>query len=191
MDEETKDQFNSQPPVTNSEAVIRHFQAAVASGKHWYIALLEAMGLWIDEHEDVHGQQYQYLIEGEAFDWLILAERLCDAIDGLIPENEKNTLLFHNKPPLKLTPEQFKGLLGPIKHHQFLNYFYGITVEEALVQTVREEVRKARRANGLSYSRVKEEDETFIRVYDEYRIGTNETVPERKTSPTGTQEQFN
>ena len=139
------------PPVTNSVAVIRHFRENLISGKHWYHALLEAVKLWTDEQEDIRGFKYHYLIENEAFDFMLLAERLCEAVDDLIPENEKDALLLRNKPPLDLTPEQFKELIGPTKYRQFLNYFYGITVEEALKQAVREEVRKERRANGLSY----------------------------------------
>src|ERR1035437_7468861 len=107
--------------VTNSDAVIRHFQEGIASGKHWYIALLEAIGLWTDEQEEVQGHQYRYIIEGEAFDWLLLAERLCEALGGLVPEDEKYALLFRSKPPLELTPNQFKELIGPGKYHQFLN----------------------------------------------------------------------
>jgi hypothetical protein len=154
------------PPVNNSEAVINHFRESLASGKHWYIALLESIRLWTDESEIVQGQDYHYLIDGEAFDWLLLAERLCDSVDGLIPEKEKYALLFQNKPPLPLTSGEFKDLMGQCKYHQYLNYFYGITVEEALIQAVREEVRKERSANGLSYRR-DEENEIFLRIYGE------------------------
>jgi hypothetical protein len=154
------------PPVSNSTAVINHFREALASGKHWYIALLESIRLWTDESETVQGQDYVYLIEGEAFDWLLLAERLCDSVNGMIPEKEKLDLLFQNKPPLSLTPDEFKELIGQVKYHQYLNYFYGITVEEALIQAVREEVRKERCANGLSYRR-DEENEIFVRIYGE------------------------
>ncbi len=166
MEKVEQEQFdNSLPLATNSDAVIRHFQEGLASGKHWYIALLEAIGLWTDEQEDFQGHKYRYLIEGEAFDWILLAERLCEAVDGLVPEDEKYAFLFQNKPPLELTSDQFRELIGPGKYHQFLNYFYGVTVEEALIQAVREEVRKERMANGLSYRRGKEEDEAFDRVY--------------------------
>jgi hypothetical protein len=151
--------------VSNSEAAIRHFQEGITSGKHWYVALLEAIGLWTDETEQVRGQSYRYLIEGEAFDWLLLAERICSAADGLVPENEKYALLFRSKPPLQIPKEEFKNLIGLKKYHQLLNYFYGVTVEQALFQAVREEVRKERRANGWNY-RDGEENEAFIRVYD-------------------------
>ncbi len=156
---------NCLPPVTNSDAVIRHFREGLASGKHWYFALLEAVGLWTDDHEDIQGRKYHYLIEGEAFDWMLLAERLCETANGLVPENEKYEFLFNNKPPIEVSPDQFRDLIGSVKYHQFLNFFYGVTVEEALKQAVREEVRKERRSNGLSYRRIKEDDETFERVY--------------------------
>jgi len=153
------------PPVTNSVAVIGLFRENLISGKLWYNALLEAVKLWTDEQEDIRGFKCHYLIENEAFDFMLLAERLCEAVDGLIPENEKDALLLRNKPPLELTPEEFKELIGPAKYRQFLNYYYGITVEEALKQAVREEVRKERRSNGLSYQQAKEDDEASCRVY--------------------------
>jgi hypothetical protein len=156
----------SLPPVSNAETVIHRFREGLASGKHWYISLLEAVSLWTDASEVVDGQDYQYLIAGEAFDWLLLAERLCETADGLIPENEKFPLLFKGQAPLEITAEEFKNYIGAIKYHQFLNYFYGVTVEESLLQAVREEVRKERRANGLAYRR-DEEDDIFIRVYGE------------------------
>jgi hypothetical protein len=167
MESFSQEQTSSGPPVTNANAVIGHFQTDLAAGKHWYLAVLEAIGLWTDETEVIQGHRYTYLIGGEAFDLLLLIERLCDTADGLIPENEKFALILQGKPPLELTPEEFKNLIGVSKYHQYLNYYYGITVEEALVQAVREEVRKEKRSNGLSYRREKEEDEVFTKVYDE------------------------
>jgi len=133
----------------NTEA-IRYLKQAILSGKHWYIALLEAIGVWTDSEDTYNGHHYRYLIDGEAFDWLLLAERLCEAVDGLLPEEERLALLFHDKPPIRLTKGKFKELIGSGKYHQYLNYFYGITVEEALIQTVQEEVRKERRTSGYN-----------------------------------------
>ncbi len=133
----------------NTEA-LRHLEQAILSGQHWYIALLEAISLWTEGEESYNGRHYRYLIDGEAFDWLLLAERLCQAVDGLLPEEERLALLLHGKPPIRLTKEKFKKLIGSEKYHQYLNYFYGITVEEALVQAVQEEVRKERRTSGYN-----------------------------------------
>jgi len=165
----TMTDLNSQPqpsqltPAEDTE-VISYLEQAITSGKHWYIALLEAIGLWKTAEETHNGRTYHYLIAGEAFDWLLLAERLWATVDGLLPDDEKTALLFYGNPPLDLTIEKFKGLIGSSKHHQYLNYFYGITAEEALIWAVREEVRKERRTLGLN----KEHDydnEAYRRIY--------------------------
>jgi hypothetical protein len=161
--EHSKENFS---PVSNTEAAIRHFHDSLAAGKHWFIALLETIGLWTDETENVEGKPYLYLIGGEAFDWLLLAERLCETVNGRIPEKDRFALLFECKPPLHIPTEEFKNLIGISKYHQILNFFYGVTVEQALVQAVREEVRKERHSNGLRYRR-DEENEAFLRIYSE------------------------
>jgi len=143
---------------------IRYLEQAITAGRHWYIALLEAIGRWNATQETYDGHTYRYLIAGEAFDWLLLAERLCRSVDGLLPDDEKLALLLHGESPLDITKEKFKELIGSVKYHQYLNYFYGITVEEALILAVQEEVRKERRASGI----VREQNttnEAYRRIY--------------------------
>jgi hypothetical protein len=148
-DLDKKLQSSQLTPAGDDEA-IRYLKQATTSGKHWYIALLEAIGLWTKAEETHNGRTYRYLIAGEAFDWLLLAERLCEAVDGLLPKDDKIALLFYGKPPLNLTRERFKEVIGINKYRQYLNYFYGVTVEEALILAVQEEVRKERRTSGYS-----------------------------------------
>ena len=136
-------------PVGDTEA-IRYLEQAITSGKHWYMALLEAIGLWTTAEETCNGCTYRYLIAGEAFDFLLLAERLCEAVDGLLPDEDKMALLFQGRPPLRLTEKEFKELIGSGKYQQYLNYFYGVTVEEALFLAVQDEVRKERRIWGYN-----------------------------------------
>ena len=156
---------SSQLTPASDAGVIRYLEQAITGGKHWYIALLEAIGLWTVA-EEVHNQRrYCYLIAGEAFDWLLLAERLCAAVDGLLPVDEKTALLFHGQPPLNLTVDKFKELIGGGKYHQYLNYFYGITVEEALILAVQEEVRKERRTSGYSNKEHDVVGEVYRRIY--------------------------
>jgi hypothetical protein len=143
---------------------IGYLEQAIKAGKHWYIALLEAMALWTGVEETGNDRTYRYLIAGEAFDWLLLAERLCEAVDGLLPDDEKTALLFHGRPPLKLTRENFKRLIGGAKYRQYLNYFYGITVEEALILAVQEEVRKEWRALGYANDQ-DTTNEVYRRIY--------------------------
>ena len=161
---------SSQSLLASDAETIRHLAQAITGGKHWYLALLEAIGLWSSAEEAHNGRVYRYLIAGEAFDWLLLAERLCEAVDGLLPVDEKDALLFHGKPPLNLSPEQVKELIGNSKYKQYLNYFYGITVEKVLILAVQEEVHKERRVSG--YSKEPEAiNEAYRRIY-----GANKAV---------------
>jgi hypothetical protein len=148
--------------VTHSNA-IGHLKEAIIAGKHWYLALLEAMRLWTAREESYNGRRYLYLIDGEALDLLLLAERLCEAAGDLVPEEEKLALLFQGRPPVRLTKERFKGLIGSAKYRQYLNYFYGVTVENALVLAVEGEVRKEWRASA--YSEYNLSNEVYQRIY--------------------------
>ncbi len=158
---------NSSTQLTLGDAeVIRRFREAISTGKHWYISLLEAIGVWSSAEETYQGHHYRYLIAGEAFDWQLLAERLCETVDGLLPEDEKNALLLHNQPPLDITKEQFRDYIGHTRYRQYLNFYYGVTVERALVLAVKGEIRKERHVAG--YIKDKDNtDEAFNRVYGE------------------------
>ena len=112
---------------------LSHLKASVKSGVPWHRALLETVGLWTQPQEEYQGRSYQYLIQGEAFDWLLLAERLCSELDGIIPGDEREQLLFSGKFPMAVEPEVFKELLGTNKYRAYLNYWYGVVVEEAFV----------------------------------------------------------
>jgi len=124
---------------------IHHLKQAIGTGKHWYIALLEAIGLWGSAEETYNEQHFRYLIEGEAFDWLSLAERLCLEVDGLLSEEEKSNLLFSSVPPIELSQTEFSKLIGDTKYRAYLNYLYGVVMEETLVSAVEEEIYKERR----------------------------------------------
>ncbi|HAJ01290.1 MAG TPA: hypothetical protein DCL97_11515 [Dehalococcoidia bacterium] len=149
------------------EAVV-HLQSAVRSGTPWQKALVEAMGMWTLPSEEYRNRAYNYLIQGEAFDWLLLAERLCSELDGLIPSEEKETLLFQGRIPEQIEPEEFRDLLGTSKYRGYLNYCYGVVVEEALQLGVEEDVRKRHKARGYSDSEDMVE-EAFTHLYGESR----------------------
>ena len=151
-------------PTGGHQEIIKELKEEVAGGKHWFTALLEAMGRWKEHEEMYRGRTFRYLIGGEAFDWLLLAERLSYAISGKIPEEELEDLLFRGRPPLGPSREDFRRLLGPAKYKAYLNYFYGITVEEALQQAVAEEVRKERL--GWCCNDDEMGEEAFCRIYD-------------------------
>ncbi len=161
---DTTEKTNSNLTEFENNGAVRHFKQAVLNGKNWYLALLETIKLWELPEETIGEREFCYLIGGEAFDWLLLAERLCGSVDGLISDEEKVALLFNGKAPINLTNDEFKNLIGPVKYKQYLNYFYGVTVEEALILAVEAEVVKERHALVLHRDR----DfigEAFRRVY--------------------------
>ncbi len=141
------------------------------------------MKLWTLADETVGGRNYLYLIDGEAFDWLLLAERLCEVVPDLIPEEEKIRLLFFGEPPLELTKQEFRRLVGGAKYRAYLNYLYGVTVEEALILAVEGEVRKARHAAGRSGEEGLT-NEAYRRIYGASRDILLEQFRKEKGYPT-------
>jgi hypothetical protein len=150
--------------VAPGGVAIQYFLEAVASGREWPLAMLEAVGRWDVAEEMREGALWRYLLAGEALDWMLVAERLCEAAAGLIPENEVADLLFRGRAPIDITQEKFKELVGGERYRQYLNYFYGVTVEEALFWAVRGEVRKEQWASGLVGDR-DPAGEVYRRVY--------------------------
>ena len=135
-----------------ANGTVEHFRSELESGTPWPEALLAAIGEWSAPSEVVDGVRLDYLIEGEAFDWLLLAERLLrEAPAGCIPAGETEDLLFTGILPDGITEARFKSLLGPDKYRAHLNHFYGVVVEEALWHAVEREVEKERSVRGLQH----------------------------------------
>ena len=147
---------------------LARFRYSLERGDDWFGALLEAIARWETSEEEVGDRRYRYLIGGEAFDWLLLAERLCEVADGVIPAEEKEALLFFGKTPQELDAEGFKRAIGAAKHRAHLNFLYGIVVEEALQLVVEEEVLKRHLAHGLEDC-TGVEREVFEQIYSRDR----------------------
>lgn len=150
--------------VSGDCAAVRRLKDGIAQGKHWYVALLEAVGLWDKTEETYKGRHYRYLVADEAFDWLVLAERLLLEVDDLVPEKEKVELLFYGRAPIRVTDEEFRQLVGDAKYRAYLTYFYGVTVEEALLLAVEEKVRKEQHVYALDGNHITEL--AYEQVYD-------------------------
>lgn len=145
-----------------------HFRTMLSAGAPWHRALLEALGRWTLPEETFNGRQYRYLLLGEAFDWLLLAERLCADVNSAIPAEETEKLLFSGKIPDSVNEEQFKDYLGPSKYRAYMNFRYGVTLEEALQLVAEEEVRK--RHMSRSYSHTEDvTEESYGRLYGKPR----------------------
>lgn len=151
----------------SAAAAISGLRADIEAGQHWYPALLKTVSRWADNEEYVNGRFFRYLISGEAFDLLLLAERLSEAVSDLVPESEMVELLFKSKPPVSVSTEEMRRLMGQARYQQHLNFFYGITVEEALILAVQDEVRKEERS--LVIKGFDTIEESFQRVYEQPR----------------------
>ncbi len=143
--------------------VIARFREDVRGGAHWFEALLDAIGRWRAPGEVRAGRRYTYLVGDEAFDWLLLAERLLDEAPGLAPPDEVEALLFAGRWPVDLADEDFAARLGAAKYSAHLNYTYGVLVEQALQLSVEEEIHKENHsspwgddlgAHGVMFQRV-------------------------------------
>ena len=145
-------------------AAVVHLRDSILAGKSWHTALLEAAGLWSLPQEEFQGRHYRYLILGEAFELLALAERLLAEVDGLVPQEEKELFLLSGRLPEDLGVAELKHILGLNKYRAYLNYWYGGVVEEALQLAVEEEVRKARYMRGY-VGRDDLSAEVFSRLY--------------------------
>jgi hypothetical protein len=170
--------------ATETEAESLAFlHRSVEAGEHWYIAVLKTMARWSQAEEVIDGRRYRYLYGGEAFDWLLLAERLVDELGDIVGAKDREALLFHGHPPLEIDDEEFQALIGTPKYQAYLNYLYGIVVEEALQLAVEEELAKEGHAKVWSAGE-REGEGVFQRLYGESQDALlNEFLTERKIEP--------
>ena len=151
-----------------AQPAVDEFRRALEAGQDWPTALLEAMARWTAPQESDNGRTNTYLIGGEAFDWLLLAERLFSEADGLVPDADRVALLFQGRFPPRFDPTKIKQILGVDKYRAYLNYYYGVTVEEGLQLAVELEVQKRRLSNGLQGPGDCSED-AFVKIYGSAR----------------------
>ncbi len=166
--------------------VIAELRAALLAGRPWFPALLAAIKRWRVPHELVDQRHFYYLIGGEAFDWLLLAERLLDAVGDLVPETEREALLFCGLPPELLDAEGFKHGIGPAKYRAHLNFLYGITVEEALQLSVEEDVNKEIRCRAWGFD-PRLDETVFHRIYLKSKEELLSTFRDQRKLPQGSQ----
>ena len=149
---------------TAEREAIRRLKTSLGDGVDWPTAMFQAMALWTRPQEVIEDQRYCYFIGGEAFDWLALLERLSHEVEGQIPRDELEELLFTGRFPPSFDESDIQGLLGVDKYRGYLNYFYGVEVESALQQSVETEVEKRYYANGHRYT-ADRSDEILNRIY--------------------------
>jgi hypothetical protein len=148
---ESGEAITAEAAATDPEELLERFRMAASDpGKDWHLSLIETMALWPLASEQIDGRNFIYLLGGEAFDWRSLAERILGARDIPIPAEDREQLLLDWTLPAGLKEEEFRRLIGFAKGAGFLNYFYGVTVEQAILLAMEEEVRKRRYARGFA-----------------------------------------
>ncbi len=134
-------------PLLPDQAV-EAYRRALRRGDDWYEALLQIVSRWVAPFEIIDGVEHVYLVGGEAFDWLRLAQRLIDAAGDLVPAAETERLLIMGLPPRTETEEDFEHAIGPAKYRAHLNFQYGVVIEELLMLATEQELLKA---GGLTH----------------------------------------
>lgn len=148
-------------PLAPPQGVVA-FRRAIEAGDHWYDALLRVIARWTAPSEEVEGVRLHYLVAGEAFDWLLLAQRLLATVEDLVPPAQAEALLVQGIPPRPEGEEEFEAAIGPAKYRAHLNFQYGVVVEELLLLSAELELQKngslsrlgARGADIEAYERV-------------------------------------
>jgi hypothetical protein len=171
------------------QEVIATLRAAIEAGQPWLTALLAAVQRWRVPHEVVEGRHFYYLIGGEAFDWLLLAERLLDAVADLVPEEERLALLFEGRASAPLDAETLKRSFGPAKHRAHLNFVYGVLVEQALQLAVEEEIHKEIRCRAWGFD-PRLDESLYQRIYLKGRDELLRAFREQRSLPHGRQITF-
>jgi 8-oxo-dGTP pyrophosphatase MutT (NUDIX family) len=170
---------------------VTRFVSWLEAGDGWFEALTRTIALWQRPEETVGGRRYRYLIGGEAFDWLLLAERLIAEAAPFIPPAEAERLLFTaaapdaGDAPARLSDERLRELIGEAKHRAHLNYVYGVIVEEALQYAVELDVSKERASVNIKDPRFDEAviDPVYERVYGRPRAALLREFREQEQRP--------
>ena len=145
--------MNKSSEKIENRDLISIFHQSIINGNDWVKELLNVIKYWNIPEELVGKFTYKYLLQKEAFDWKMLANRIINESRDLISANEAHELLFN---------------IGFDKYTGHLNYFYGIITEECLLYAVEEEIQKERYSNGLTnYANVTSEAYKKIYGYSE------------------------
>ena len=161
-----EDEHALHPSTLDADAYLIGFELALRAGQPWFEALLDAVRRWDVPREVVEGREYVYLIEREAFDWLLLCERLCDAMPaGLLPSEEVEALLAEETPPRALSEDEFQERIGPAKYWAHLNFLYGVRVEQALQLAVERALQKESGGVTFAHARRDPDRDPHTRIY--------------------------
>ena len=132
----------------------------------WTMDMMELMRTWDVPSEVIGKRKFNYLIGGEAFDYLSLLERLTFDSRINLEKSKLEELLFYGHLPSYSVKDEMKNYLGWKKYRAYLNYWYGVVIEQCLQYVIEIEISKEFRSKGM----VELDDLTnvvFLRLYGE------------------------
>src|SRR5690606_15826128 len=141
-------------------------------GAEWCPTLRGGIARWVAPEEEVDGVRIHYLIAGEAFDWLLLAQRILNAAADLVPPEEAERLVVEGVPPRNETEDEFEAAIGPAKYRAHLNFQYGVVIEELLLLSAEQELHKSGRlsAHGMPLPDVVAYERVYGKTFDELKV---------------------
>ena len=104
--------FNISEDKIENRDLVHIFQQSIISGNDWVRELLNTIKYWRVPEEIIGKFTYKYLLQKEAFDWKMLANRIINESRDLIPAKEAHELLFNNIIPNGYTSNEFKQAIG-------------------------------------------------------------------------------
>ncbi len=155
---------------------------------NWKLSVLNAVAEWPVASETVDGEQFQYIIGGEAFNWKRLAERLVihlETRETTKPSQSEIREWLHSDHVFGGFDEaQFRRALGVERWRGHLNYFYGVHLEQCLFTAVQNRIYRRRFARGMSLTD-DAADEAYVGLYNDDEAVLWERFLE-EASPDGT-----
>ncbi|MFW6056210.1 MAG: hypothetical protein ACOC9B_02730 [Chloroflexota bacterium] len=130
--------------------VVSGLRSRIEAGEQWHRAMLAAVAEWPLEDEIVDDERFVYLIDGEALDLARVYDRMAMEIEDLVPAGELEDLLVHGKSSSGVSREDMRELMGIDRYKAYLTFIYGVLVEELVVLAVLQDLRRKRRASGLT-----------------------------------------
>lgn len=112
---------------------------------------------------------------------MLLIDRIASTRRDAVPRAERDELRFRGRPPIYVPGHEFAGALGEARYKTYLNHFYGIDVEEAVVHAVELEAGRAHpldRASADAYLLVygRTLDELLATYYDARGLADDDRV---------------
>jgi hypothetical protein len=146
----------------SADTYLEIFNNALNNGENWKDVVLEVIKIWGIPEEKKGNHKLIYLISGEAFNWVRLAIRIINSSNIEVPEDEIREFLFSGFLPNALSEDEFKSKIGESKFKGWQNYYYGIIVEQGVIELTKINIMKEIFSIGIDIS-----DEKLDIVFDE------------------------